>query len=88
MSSTPRRGLTIDDPIAPVNHDAHAERLPNTTEGDRAGAYRLRQLDVHPNPNQPRKHFDERSLNALAESTRERGVLQPVIVTPKTCRHV
>jgi ParB family chromosome partitioning protein len=37
---------------------------------------------VAPNSNQPRKHFDEEGLQALAESLRERGVLQPVLVRP------
>ena len=37
---------------------------------------------IAPNPNQPRKHFDEDGLQALAESLRERGVLQPVLVRP------
>jgi ParB family chromosome partitioning protein len=45
----------------------------------------LRHLPVEliaPNPRQPRKHFDESSLNALAGSLSERGVLQPVLVKP------
>jgi ParB family transcriptional regulator, chromosome partitioning protein len=35
---------------------------------------------VRPNPNQPRKRFDEESLGALAASVRELGVLQPLLV--------
>jgi ParB family chromosome partitioning protein len=35
---------------------------------------------VRPNPHQPRQHFDEESLAALAASVRELGVLQPVLV--------
>jgi ParB family transcriptional regulator, chromosome partitioning protein len=45
----------------------------------------LRQIPVQligPNPNQPRRHFDEESLTALAASLEERGVLQPVLVRP------
>jgi ParB family chromosome partitioning protein len=38
---------------------------------------------ISPNPNQPRRRFDEEALNALAESLGERGVLQPVLVRPK-----
>jgi ParB family transcriptional regulator, chromosome partitioning protein len=38
---------------------------------------------IEPNPEQPRKHFDEDALNALAGSLSERGVLQPVLVRPK-----
>jgi ParB family chromosome partitioning protein len=38
---------------------------------------------ISPNPNQPRRRFEEGSLNALAESLGERGVVQPVLVRPK-----
>jgi ParB family transcriptional regulator, chromosome partitioning protein len=46
----------------------------------------LRELPIEliaANPNQPRRHFDEAALNALAGSLQERGVLQPVLVRPK-----
>jgi ParB family chromosome partitioning protein len=35
---------------------------------------------IQANPHQPRKHFDEESLAALAASVRELGVLQPILV--------
>jgi ParB family transcriptional regulator, chromosome partitioning protein len=38
---------------------------------------------ISPNPRQPRRHFDEDSLHALAGSLGERGVLQPVLVRPR-----
>jgi ParB family chromosome partitioning protein len=37
---------------------------------------------IEPNPNQPRRTFDEESLLALAESIKLRGVIQPVLVRP------
>jgi ParB family chromosome partitioning protein len=37
---------------------------------------------IRPNPDQPRRYFDEQSLQELAASIRERGILQPVIVRP------
>jgi ParB family chromosome partitioning protein len=37
---------------------------------------------VAPNPRQPRRSFDEDALVALAESLKDRGVLQPVLVRP------
>jgi ParB family transcriptional regulator, chromosome partitioning protein len=45
----------------------------------------LREIAVEliaPNPNQPRRSFEEESLMGLAESIRARGVLQPVLVRP------
>jgi ParB family transcriptional regulator, chromosome partitioning protein len=37
---------------------------------------------ISPNPNQPRRTFEEEPLVALAESVRDRGVLQPVLLRP------
>lgn len=37
--------------------------------------------DVRANADQPRKHFDDNALQELAESVREHGVLQPIIVS-------
>lgn len=36
--------------------------------------------EVMPNKNQPRKNFDEDKLEALAESVKEHGIIQPIIV--------
>jgi ParB family transcriptional regulator, chromosome partitioning protein len=38
---------------------------------------------VVPDPDQPRRFFDENALNELTESVREHGVVQPIVVTPK-----
>jgi ParB family chromosome partitioning protein len=57
---------------------------PPDRDGDER-ASELRHVPVElivPNPHQPRRDFDESSLLALAESLRERGVLQPVLVRP------
>lgn len=37
---------------------------------------------VHPNPDQPRRNFTPDQLQELAESLRERGIIQPLIVRP------
>lgn len=36
--------------------------------------------DIEPDPNQPRKQFDENSIKELANSIKEKGLLQPIIV--------
>ena len=35
---------------------------------------------IRPNPSQPRMHFDEDSIAELADSIRQRGVLQPILL--------
>lgn len=35
---------------------------------------------IHPNPAQPRRHFDQKELESLGNSIRENGLLQPVTV--------
>jgi ParB family transcriptional regulator, chromosome partitioning protein len=57
----------------------------SVSEGEDGGA-ELRELHVDlvaPNPDQPRKRFDDEALQALADSVKERGVLQPVLVRPR-----
>ena len=36
--------------------------------------------DIRPNPYQPRKRFDDKSLRELSDSIKENGVFQPIIV--------
>lgn len=38
--------------------------------------------EISANPEQPRREFDEASIKELADSIRQKGVLQPIIVTP------
>lgn len=38
---------------------------------------------ISPNPDQPRRHFDAVALNELADSIRQKGVIQPLIVREK-----
>jgi ParB family chromosome partitioning protein len=39
--------------------------------------------EITADPEQPRRHFEDAALQELAESIKEHGVLQPIIVTPK-----
>ena len=40
--------------------------------------------DIDPNPDQPRRVFQEESIAQLAQSIRDQGVLQPLLVTPQS----
>ena len=39
---------------------------------------------IHPNPRQPRKRFEPEATAGLAQSLRHQGVLQPVVVRPRS----
>ena len=57
--------------------------LSSTTAEGADVEYRTLPVDlIAPNPNQPRKHFEEDALVGLSASVRERGLLQPVLVRP------
>lgn len=42
--------------------------------------------EIRSNPYQPRKHFDEEALEELAESIRENGVMQPIIIRKSSAK--
>jgi ParB family chromosome partitioning protein len=59
--------------------------LPGAAGGDQIPAPapardRVATAEIRPNPDQPRRHFDEAALETLAASIRERGLLQPLLV--------
>jgi ParB family chromosome partitioning protein len=42
---------------------------------------------IDPNPFQPRRHFDSAEISALADSLRQHGMLQPILVRPAGDRY-
>ncbi|HVN26358.1 MAG TPA: ParB/RepB/Spo0J family partition protein [Candidatus Paceibacterota bacterium] len=55
---------------APVNEHAESDFI-----------FHLELDKIKPNPDQPRRHFDESALKDLANSIREFGILQPLVVS-------
>ncbi len=53
---------------------------PNSVQSSLDTLLQVSPEQIVPNPKQPRKHFDEKSLNELAQSIRAQGVLQPLVV--------
>ena len=51
-----------------------------------ASADQIQNIDldeISPNPYQPRKHFEQEALEELAESIKDHGLLQPIVVIEK-----
>lgn len=44
--------------------------------------------DIKPDPNQPRKFYDESAMQELTDSVREKGILQPVLIRPNGKGHI
>ena len=59
----------IDDPFDP------------TKDEDKGQLRNIKLEDIIPDENQPRRNFKAEELNALADSIKEHGVLQPIVVT-------
>ena len=51
-------------------------------ENSSSQAVMLSLLDIEPNKEQARKHFDDAALSELADSIAQHGVLQPLLVRP------
>jgi len=48
-----------------------------------AGVQLVPVAQIVPNPDQPRRHFDEGALDELAASLMQRGLIQPLVVRPR-----
>ncbi len=71
MSISPRMGRGLDA----LFHNAEAgESQKNSTT--------VAIKNLIPNPNQPRRQFDEESLTELAASIAQQGIIQPILVRP------
>lgn len=50
---------------------------------DQPGIRDIRLSEIEPNPDQPRREFNQSSLQELAESIKLHGLLQPILVKPR-----
>lgn len=72
------RGLSALMADIEPSRNTGTEGSPDRTRPDRMIAVER----LSPNADQPRRHFDQRQLEELAVSIREKGILQPLIVRP------
>lgn len=74
-------GLATEDVPGVADMDfAPAEPTEEEQPQEKIVAVNIAVSDIDPNYEQPRKNFDEAALNELAESIRQHGVIQPIVV--------
>lgn len=57
---------------------------PTAAQDDKVSELRhIKLSEITPDPDQPRRHFDEVALSELSASIKEHGILQPIVVIPK-----
>jgi len=59
----------------------------NLVKEEKKGLTEIKLRDIEPNRSQPRKFFDEDKINELAESIKENGLVQPIIVSKNGTRY-
>lgn len=74
-------GLVTEDVTGVADMDfAPVEPTEEEQPQEKIVAVNIAVSDIDPNYEQPRKNFDEAALNELAESIRQHGVIQPIVV--------
>ena len=66
--------------LSSIIDDKYDSQGLNLDSSDKSKIVELKIIDVEPNKDQPRKMFDKKKLDELAESIGEHGVIQPIIV--------
>lgn len=56
----------------------------NNTAVSASGVELIKISEIEPNKNQPRRDFDQTALEQLADSIREHGIIQPLVLRPLT----
>ncbi len=80
--ATKKRGLGKGiDSLIPVGEVKIGNKVIDTT--DKSSIVEIKISKVEPDRNQPRKSFKDDELNELADSIREHGIFQPLIVQKK-----
>tara|TARA_X000001036_G_scaffold89213_1_gene81505 strand:+ start:251 stop:1129 length:879 start_codon:yes stop_codon:yes gene_type:complete len=63
-----------------IRPEKESKKKPSKKSIDKPGIMEVRVKDIHPNPNQPRREFDQNALEELANSIKLKGVVTPVTV--------
>ena len=82
VSIPPPQALFVDEDVSPIfepdiSHEVSEDNHLLTGQA----VFHIEVDRIHPNPYQPRREFDHEKLRELAESIREYGIIQPLVVS-------
>ena len=80
-SENPRRALGKGmGALLPTRHTPPPASVPQTSAEPRESTLNVPLDQIHPNPHQPRRVFQQARLEELAQSIRANGIIQPLVV--------
>ncbi|TRZ77315.1 ParB/RepB/Spo0J family partition protein [bacterium] len=65
-----------------IEKEENSVEIKNTSQDFKEPVLEIDVSKISPNPHQPRVRFEQVALQELADSIKEQGVLQPILVTP------
>ena len=81
MAAKVKRGLGKGlDAMIPIPDSGASEQTTSNKDDDKGAETIVRITQIEPNREQPRKNFDEDALQELADSIKQFGLLQPILV--------
>lgn len=82
MAAPKKKGLGkgLDALFSSSEINTQEIKISNTEENTEKGISYININDIKPNKDQPRKTFDEEKIGELAESIKEHGLIQPVVL--------
>jgi ParB family chromosome partitioning protein len=80
--------IKVDSPAfadANQNHNrqSNTQDIQTPALDDHQRVHEINVVDIHPNPHQPRRTFDDEALQTLADSIAQHGLMQPIVVRRK-----
>lgn len=79
----PEKRTTVKEARENRKKEANKDNTANKKSKAEYNDFMISLSKVEPNPDQPRKEFDQTALDELAESIKEHGIIQPIVVIKK-----
>lgn len=73
----------LEEEINEVKNQAGKKEANEASQKSNEKVYELKLIEIEPNKEQARKHFDEKKIEELSESIKQFGVIQPIVVAKK-----